>query len=122
MSYGIAEHTFLEITAAQIIAASTTSWGAKVGSLTNCLALMAFNDLDQGFKIYFSSKQGESAPADTAAEKYKFAAGEPLFVNYKNIGHIFGACDVYIKKLASAPTTGSLRITGIPQAPLKFKG
>lgn len=121
MSYGHADHAFLEITAAAIIAANSTSW-TKAGSLPDCLALLCFNDLDGGFKLWFSDKQGATAPANSVAEHYKLASGEPLFVNYKNIGHIFGSCDVYVKALAVDPTAGSFRMTGIKVAPRAFKG
>lgn len=118
---GTADHVHMELTAAVIAALSTTVW-TKVGVLPNCLALLCFNDLDKGFSIYFSNKQGESAPANSEAPAYKFAAGEPLFVNYKSIGHIFNECDVYVKKHSSDPTTGSFRLTGIKVAPRKFRG
>lgn len=122
MSIGIADHAFLEITTANIVAASTTSWGAKIGSLPDCLSLMGLNDLDAGFKILFWLGQGSAAPADATPENFKFSAGEPFFANYKNIGQMFGSCDVYIKKLSGVPTAGSFRITGVKRAPAKFKG
>lgn len=122
MSSGHADHAFLEVTGAAIALLSATSW-TKVGSLPDCLALACFNDLDAGgVQIRFTSKQGASAPADADSIHYKLAAGEGFFANYRAIGHIFNSCDVYMRKNAVAPATGSIRLTGIKQSPLKFKG
>lgn len=121
MSYGLADHAYLEITAAVIAAASETVW-TKVGTLVDCLALNCFNDLDYGFLLKFNDKIGGTVPAVSSDPHYKFAAGEGMFVDYRTIGQMFGSCDVFVRKLSADPTVGSFRITGITRAPLKFKG
>jgi hypothetical protein len=121
MANGCADHVCLQVTAAQIAAGDASTW-TKVGTLPDCLALMVFNDLDAGgVELYFSEKQGATAPAGTVEPDIVLAAGEPFFANYKNIGHIFGSCDVYVQSRAVEPASGSIRITGVKVAPRKFK-
>ncbi|TXH58380.1 MAG: hypothetical protein E6Q97_02330 [Desulfurellales bacterium] len=121
MANGIADHASLEVSAATIAAGSSAVW-TSVGSLPNCLALMVFNDLDAGgVELYFSEKQGATGPAGSVAAHVILAAGEPFFVNYKSVGHIFGSCDVYVRSRTAEPTAGSLRFVGVKVAPRKFK-
>lgn len=121
MANGIANHVSLEVAAAAIAAGSSAAW-TKVGVLPNLLALMLLNDLDAGgVELFFSEKQGSTAPAGTIAAHVILAAGEPFFVNYRGVGHIFGSCDVYVRSRTAEPASGSLRFNGITVAPKKFK-
>lgn len=124
MSIGCAAHVSLEVTAAQIAAGDSSTW-TKVGSLPDLLALMILNDLDAGgVKLKFWPLQGSApgTPGAGNAEDMILAAGEPFFANYKNIGHIFGNCDVYVKSRTAEPASGSLRFIGVKRTPLKFNG
>lgn len=123
MSYGVASHAHMKIAAADIAANNGTDWTKISGNLPDCLALIILNDLDQLVQVKFNlTGQGTTAPTSATTPDYEFAAGEPAFLNYKNIGQMFGLCDVYVRKGASDPTTGSLRITGVKVAPARLKG
>lgn len=121
MSTGIATHSWLKILAATITANDGVVW-TKVGIIPDALALIVMNDLDQPVQVRFQLTQGAAAPANGDSPDYEFAAGEPAFVNYMAIGHMLGSSDVYIRRGASGPTTGSLRLTLVKRAPARFKG
>lgn len=122
MAGHLANHGCVEVAAATIAAGNATTWTKVATALPDILALMLLNDLDAGGVELRFEKVGNSAPNGTTAPAHVIlAAGEPFFVNYKNIA-MFAACEVYFRSRAVEPAAGSLRFNYITRMPLGFHG